>query len=61
MKYTFQKGVYGTKKFYHNFKNGKIDEYWANPTAGYGDLMKMDPQLEYESDIYLISHFLCFI
>jgi cytochrome c-type biogenesis protein CcmH/NrfF len=51
MKYRFRKSVWGTKKFYNDLKQGQMSEYWKNPTAGYGELMKMDPQLEYASAI----------
>ena len=54
MRYRFRRSVYGTKKFYSDLKQGQMSEYWKNPTAGYGELMKMDPQLEYESKVYFL-------
>lgn len=29
-----------------------MSEYWKNLTTSYGELMKMDPQLEYESNVF---------
>ena len=56
MKYRFRRSVYGTKKFYWSVKNGKMGDYWKNPTRGYGELQKIDPQLEFECT----SYFSCF-
>ena len=59
MKYRISRSVYGTKKFYWNFKKGNLGEYWRNPTYGYGELQKMDPKLEFEGTLYLFyfSHY----
>ena len=58
MKYRFRKSVWGTKKFYSDLKQGQMSEYWKNPT-GYGELMKMDPQLVFCFCLIFFS-FWCF-